>query len=180
MRQATKDNLVVLGMMTAMVIVAVVVVYMPQGRTLDDLWGQIGRRRAALESDAERTSVVPQMIQTVEKMRKRYRNFDRRLPNSTELGPFLTEISANLAEERISDDSMDTQSPTREALFHTLPIVMKFKGSYLSLASFLRRIEGMERLARVQKLRMTADETGKNHPGDLNVELQINIYFTES
>jgi hypothetical protein len=54
---------------------------------------------------------------------------------------------------------------------------MKFKMPYLSLASFLERINNMERLTCVQKL------VTESIPGDknmLSVDMQLNIYFTDT
>ena len=53
---------------------------------------------------------------------------------------------------------------------------MKFRSSYMNLAGFLDRVENMERLSRVQKLIINNDDKGD----ELDVELQMNIYFTES
>ena len=53
---------------------------------------------------------------------------------------------------------------------------MRFRGSYLSLVDLLQRIDKMERLTRVQRLKITREKQGDS----LDIELQMNIYFTES
>ena len=68
---------------------------------------------------------------------------------------------------------MQPGNPSREELFHTYPIILHFKGSYLSVAAFLARIQKMQRLARVQKLKIIPGLEDK-----LDVELQLNIYYT--
>ena len=172
----TKDNLVVLGILGVFVTLALLLVYIPQSKDLSDLETRITTRQRKLTDDSERAAVVPDLQRTVNLMKARYRGFDRRLPKRKELGGFLREISGHLvADEKLSNGEIRPGTPTRQELFHTLPIVMKFKGPYLALVALLERIDKMERLTRVQKLTATQTKTG-----DLDIELQLNIYFTES
>ena len=131
-----------------------------------------------METDDVNAKVVPQMVQQIEGLKRRYQGFERRLPRRKELGGFLHEITSVLASEKLHNQLTEPGSPKREAFFHTLPIIMRFQGSYLSLASLLKRIDGMERLTRVQKLSISRGSTDKQE--DLNIELQLNIYFKES
>ena len=110
-------------------------------------------------------------------MRSDYSNFDRRLPRQKELGGFLREISGHLADEKLSNQLFEPGKPSREELYHTLPIIMRFKGSYLSLGALLQRIEKMQRLTCVQKLKIDAPAGGRD---EMDIELKLNIYFTES
>jgi hypothetical protein len=58
---------------------------------------------------------------------------------------------------------------------------MRFKGSYLTSVDFFKRIDKMERLTRIQKLKIT-NKPSEDEQRDpiLDIELQLNIYFTES
>ena len=132
-----------------------------------------------LPMDLDETSeaaVVPRLFRQVHAMRAQYPNFQRRLPKRKELGGFLREITGQLSDDGLSNQLIEPGSPSREEFFHTLPIIMRFKGSYLSLGSFLERIGRMERLTRVQKLSITS---AGDSPDELDIELQLNIYFTE-
>jgi len=172
----TKDTWVVLGVLVVMVAATFVLVYMPQGRKLDNLRNQLTAQKESLKSDAKEASVVPSIHLQVQQMRSRYRGWNRKLPKQKELGHFLREISTELTYENLSSQVIEPGKPTREELFHTLPIIMRFNGSYLSLTSFLKRIYRMERLACVQRIKVSKAPDKK----DVDIELQLNIYFTES
>ena len=182
MSQATRDNLIAAGVLLGVVLAATVLVYLPQRGRLHDLRTEIAQEKARLLGDTERSSAVPAMLRQVQTMRKRYTNFDRRLPKRKELGGFLREISGNLAQENLANQLIEPGSPTRAKLFHTLPIVVRFQGSYLSLASFLKRLEEMERLTQVQRLSISRrSQPDRAAPAeDLHIEVLMNIYFTES
>ncbi len=176
MQPLTRDSLIVLGVVVAIVLAAVFLVYSPQNRKLESIQSEIVAESASLEADGQKAAVVPEMLKQIETMRVRYKDFDRRLPKRKELGGFLKEISENLSSESLGNQLIEPGSPTQQELFYTLPIIVRFRGPYLSLAKFLEKIDRMERLTRVQKL------TVVNDPKDqvLDVTMQLNIYFTES
>lgn len=177
MSDIMKDSCIVLGVLVGLLVIAVLVVYAPQGQKLDELRASIVTRQLGLSTDATKASIVPQMLQEVEEMKKKYKNFDQRLPQRRELGGFLREISQNMGHSGLADPLIEPGNPSREELFHTLPIIMQFKGSYLSLAEFLKRIDAMERVTRVRRINVARE---KKKSGELDIELRMNIYFTES
>ena len=170
------DSLIVLGIVAAVTVAAFVTVFLPQSREMDDLRKEIASREAALATDAAKAAVLPAILRQVRAMQARYKNFDQKLPQQKDLGEFLTEVSKNMGSVGLSNQLIEPGVAKREALFHTLPIIMRFRGSYLSLASLLQRIDGMERLTRVRRMNIKTDPKSD----DLDIELQMNIYFTES
>lgn len=176
MRRITKDTWAMLGVMAAMVLGAWVFVYRVQGRTRDDLQAKVSAKKTLLRANAERAAVLPQVAQRVEEMKALYQELNRRIPRRTELGGFLREISCELSDAQLSNQLIEPGNPTREELFHTLPIIMRFEGGYLALADLLQRIQTMQRLARVQRLRVERKKDSRN----LQIELQMNIYFTDT
>jgi Tfp pilus assembly protein PilO len=169
-------------MLVMLALAAVLGVYMPQSRKLSQIQTQIVNQKLAMDSDLQGCQVVPELARQVAEMKSLYRNLDRRLPKQKELGGFLKEISTNLLQAKLTNQTIEPGKPDAAELYHTLPIVMKFEGNYLSLANFLKRIDGMERLTRVQRMNIGLDrEAGKDKPlENVNIELQLNIYFTES
>ena len=185
----TKDSLVAMALLVVGLGAAMVVVYVPQDRTLSSLEAKIVTRKREIDKQTERAAIVPKLLRETQAMKAQYKNFDRRLPQQKELGGFLREISAHLSDEKFSNQVIEPGRPAREPLFHTLPIIMKFRSSYLGLGVFLDQVHKMERLTRVQRLTIAApaagetpETTDENTPrgakGGLDVELQLNIYFS--
>ena len=178
-RYVMKDSLIVFGILTVLAICAMVFVYVPQHGKLKEISSQVATKQAALEADAQKVSIIPQMLRHIEAMKKRYNEgWEKKLPRLKELGGFLREISQNLEEADLSGKLIESGNPKKEELFHTLPINMRFQGSFDALSGFLSRLDAMERLTRIQKLNITADT--KEAPAKLDVHLRMNIYFTDS
>ncbi len=161
----------------AFVTSAIVVVYLPQARELRSIKTMVASRRLALAESSKKAAVIPRMMREVQSLRSRYKDFDRRLPRSKELGGFLQEITAIQQDSALLDPRMETGSPMSEELFNTMPIKMRLRGRYMALTDFLKRLGNMQRLTRVQRLMITA--LGED-THELGVELLLNIYFTKT
>lgn len=183
MTEATRDNTIVVGILAAVIGTATVLVYIPQQRELNRLRTEISQEKVRMSDNARICSAVPATLRQVQTLKKRYSNFDQRLPKQIELGGFLREISGDLSQESLVNQSIEPGNPRRSKLFHTLPIVLRFRGTYLSLASFLKRLSEMERLTQVERITVSGDSGEPSKPGQpwgLNIEVLMNIYFTES
>lgn len=176
MRNIPKDTWIMLGCLLVLVLVVTLTVYLPQARQMDDVRTRAASENALLRSNEQRAGILPDVARRVQEMKTLYQELDRRIPARTELGGFLREISGHLNNEKLSSQLIEPGNPRRQELFHTLPIIMRFQGSYLSLAEFLKRIHAMQRLARVQRLTITGD----SNADVLDMELQMNIYFTDT
>lgn len=176
MRWFGRSGILLLAATLVAITLIVLLVYVPQGRVLGGLRTQIAAKVTAVEADARKAAVVPGLLRQIQDMKERYSNFDRRLPKRVELGAYLKDISVSMASQKLANPVIQPGDPTREALYNTLPITMSFRGNYLDLANFLLRLDKMERLTSVQKLKVTRE----NEQSDLTIEMSMNIYFTES
>jgi len=179
MVRITKDAVSMVGIQAALVVSAVIFFYFPQSRTLNQLRTDIATQKLAIEADAEKARAVPQMLRQIQEMKKRYNDrWDKKLPKQKELGAFLREISESLERENLAGGFIQPGNPKREELFYTLPITMRFQGRFTAFNNFLESLDRMERLARIQKVNIMADT--KQVPAMLDVQLRINIYFTDT
>jgi Tfp pilus assembly protein PilO len=177
-RQLTRDNWMALGVLTALSAAYFLLVYRHQGCVLEEVGTATTERRRQLESDTLKVACVAPMMREIEAMKQRYnKDWDRRLPKRQELAGFLKEIAGNLSQERLSNQITRPGSPSRGPLYNCLPISMQFEGSFLALAGFLRRVDGMTRLTRVEQLTIEPKKDDANQ--DLSIVLGMNIYFTE-
>jgi Tfp pilus assembly protein PilO len=172
----SRDNLIVLGILVVITVTYALVIYRAQSSALAELEARAAETRRQLSEQTVKAERMPPMIRQIELMKQRYnKDWDRRLPQRKELAEFLREIAANLAEENLANEMIRPGNPSRGPLYNCLPITMKFEGDFLSLANFLRRVDKMTRLTRIERLEI---QPGKDHR-KLPITLGMNIYFTE-
>jgi Tfp pilus assembly protein PilO len=172
MRRVANDTWIMLAVLAAIVGVFLVGIYTPQTRRMDRLQAQIAKDKHDLEASAELAAIVPSLIKKVNELRTQYSNFDVKLPREVDVGAFYREICANITREQLSMPHMKVQSPLREELYNTLPIVLQTQGSYLAVGKLLQRLDGMDRLTLVERLELNAMPRSPA----VDVTLLVNIY----
>ncbi len=173
MHKMNTDNWIAIGLLVVIVAAATVFVYWPQHRQLNEIERNVISQRLTIEANAGKAALIAKMKKRIDALKVSYEGLERRLPKSIELGEFLQEINLVLAAGKLRHQSTEPGKPKSEELFHTLPIKMKFQGSYLALADLLQSIHHMQRLTRIGKL--TIKRLPKS--GELSIEAHLNIYF---
>ena len=169
--------MIVLGILTVITITYFAVVYRIQSAAADDVSSQRIEIERHIETDSEMASRVSPMMRQIEKMKQRYNDeyWGQRLPERQELAGFLHEIASGLSQEKLTNQFIQPGSPSQTSLYNCLPITLICEGDFLSLARFLKRIDGMTRLVRVERLAINLGEDTQK----LQIEMGMNIYFTE-
>jgi Tfp pilus assembly protein PilO len=171
----------VLGISLAVMVVGFyALVYRPNSQRLDDLNMQIASKRGNLASNRTRVRILPDVLLAVNEMQTRLERFDKKLPKQPELHGFInsiTELSNNVGLR--NKWAVEPGVPIRNEVdrYAEWPISLKFEGDFNNVFAFLRRTEEMQRLTRVKGLKLRGTDAGKS--GQVQVELSMNIYFSE-
>lgn len=150
--------------------------YRPATARLADLRSQIEAKSRELKSNQVRTKVRPEVEQMVNDSRRKLARFDKQLPRHDEWGQFLNDITLLRDQAGLRDCHIIPTGARPNDLFVEFPINVKFQGDFLSVFSFLRQMEQMQRLTRVRDLTVKARQPGS---GVVDVSLSMNIYYTE-
>lgn len=150
--------------------------YRPTTGRMSELRAQIETKARELESNQVRTKVRPEVEQMVNDKRRMLARFDKQLPRHVEWGQFLNDITVLRDQAGLRDCHIIPTGAKPNDLFVEFPINVKFQGDFLSVFSFLRQMEQMQRLTRVRDLTVTAKQPGS---GIVDVSLSMNIYYTE-
>lgn len=159
-----------------MVLLFVFVGYLPAKRHLDALAGQIQSRTAEVEGKQNRARNLPLLALEVQELESRVRDYDRQFPRQADLGDFIKDITRVSQQLALRDFKYQPGAPKRGDTYFELPIQMNFQGDFLNVYSFLSEVEHLQRLTRVRRLAIRTREI-KN--GLVEVEIGLNIYFSE-
>ncbi len=109
-------------------------------------------------------------------LRRRLARFDKQLPRQVEWGPFLNDITLLRDQTGLRECHILPTGAKPNDTFVEYPVHVKFEGDFLSVFSFLRQLEQMQRLTRVRDLTVKTRAPGS---GVVDVTLSMNIYYTE-
>lgn len=172
----SRDNLAFLGIVVVITTTYFLVVFRAQRRREAEIRAQVRERQKQIRCDALTVSRIAPMVREMQALKRRFcGDWHRRLPRRKELAGFLREICSYLAEENLCNQTIRPGTPSRGSLYNRLPITLDFEGNFPGLMGFLRRIDSMTRLTRVEQLEIRPG----TQPGRLSIRLGMNIYFTE-
>jgi len=154
-----------------------VLFYRPSSQKLTDLQMQIDSKRRDLNSNRTRVQILPDVMLAVNEMQTRLERFDKKLPRQPDLSTFINDVTAASHQAALRNVAVNPGVPSRYEGYAEWPIALKFEGDFSSVFAFLRRAEEMQRLTRVKGMKVQSSSAGK--PGQVQVELSMNIYFSE-
>ncbi|HEY8667329.1 MAG TPA: type 4a pilus biogenesis protein PilO [Tepidisphaeraceae bacterium] len=150
--------------------------YRPQTQKLDGLRTECVAREQELRSNQGNMQKLPVVAMELESLRSRLENA-KKMPKQPDLGQFIrdvTQIGKQVGLDR--KWSYQPGMPRKLELYSELPIQLHFEGDFMSVFSFLRATEGMQRLTRVRNVSI---KTIDSKLGQVEVQLAVNIYYTE-
>ena len=130
MGKLTRESWIIMALAVAIVAAAVAFVYRPQGQKLEELRTKIASVETSLQADSQKAAVVPELLRQIEAMKRRYKDFDRKLPKTKELGGFLAEITNNLAEENLAEPTIEPRRINKQKAEESLSIEMQLNIYY--------------------------------------------------
>ena len=145
----------------------------PVVRGIDAAKADIRQDQAEIDARSARGRELQNLKNQVALIELVTRDFDRLVPPSQDLGPFLTQLYEQLGAAGMRDISVRNLAPIPLGRSQKLPIEVRGKGTYAQFHGFLTRLENLPRLSSVGKLSVDADT---DMAGTVEVQLTLFIY----
>ncbi len=168
------------GLLAALIVIAValyVVGIRPPAQRLAAIEARAAAQQRALQANAERIATIPAVEQEIDHLRQSVERFDQKLPRQRDLAQFIgniTEMGHHASIQKLN--WRPEVKPRRTDEFAELPVHFTFEGNFPGVFNFLRQAEDMQRLMRIRKLDVRSTDGAE---GQVDVQLTMNIYFTE-
>jgi Tfp pilus assembly protein PilO len=149
--------------------------YRPANDRLETMQLRIESRQRELDQNRNRTRDLRYLESEVQQLEAQLRH-GRQFPRQPEIGEFIRDITQISQAMALRGWRYQHGLPRRATGYYEMPIEMHFEGDGLNVVSFLRQLEDLQRLTRVQKLTMRGKDTTA---GTVEVALTMSIYFAE-
>ena len=150
--------------------------YRPVVNRLDTLKLQIHSKQRELSENQNRARNLPILAFEVQQLESQVQLYDRQFPRQPELGQFIKDITQVSQQLALADWKYNPNLPKKTDTYFEMPIGMQFRGDFLNAASFIRQVESLPRLTRVRKFHL---KTRDWKSGAVEVDMAMNIYFSE-
>jgi Tfp pilus assembly protein PilO len=142
--------------------------------TLDAEIGNLRQRIAETDSQVRTLKALQSQSQLIQ---HEVRNYDRLVPASQDLGPFLEQLSRELDNAGLKDSTKQVLPATVLGKCQQLPIEIRGTGTFAQFRQFLLRLEELPRMSSVSKL--TIETADPAMTGKVAVDLTLVIYNTK-
>ncbi len=152
-------------------------VHLPQKRHLKRLEQDYRQQQEKLVKAKEEYSHLGELNKKVTLLRNVVNRLYKRMPAKGEFGSSLEKIVAGLNASKLVTEEISPQSPKSEEKFSEMPININFKGNFENICTFLAGLENLDRLIRIENLRLEGD-TGSTPV--IKARMVLNVYCSRS
>lgn len=125
-----------------------------------DLQNRIADGRTAMLSAKGQVDEMPRLQAELDAIRRQMSQANRvLLPANDGLGPLLRNLSNQIAQEQLVDQSIRTLDAVQSDNYTALPIEVAFRGRSLSALRFVRHVEQMDQLVQLTELSLVRERT---------------------
>ena len=165
-------------LLLAMPVAAYWFMFTPAEAEMRDLRHRTADKEQQLQDLHAKMERTKDMVGEVEKLRKAVAFFESKLPEEKEMANVLREVSQIAQKNNLNTKSFRALKVIQGPSYSEQPIKMNFSGPMKDgFYKFLCDIEHLQRLTRINAMKIDADE---KVPGNVNVEMVLTIYFDAS
>lgn len=148
--------------------------YLPAHRRLQSLH-ELQRQNARLVETAQsQQQALPGLRRTLEATEEAVAHYDQSIPVGRSLVSFQRQITDMMTENALTDQVIVPQSEVQADELVCIPVRMNCKGSLEGVFGFCRALRTMDRLVRIENLRLKNDT---NYTGQISLEAETVIFY---
>jgi len=148
----------------------------PRQRERTALRAQVEKHAAQLAADRQRADALPVVREQVAKLRREAADSNKIVPQTSELADLLRRLTSQLDTQNMQEQEIQTEAIVSGAEFNVIPLTLRFAGSYEGVFGFVRGVESMSRLTRINVLEIVGVPTKPQEP--VTVRMDITTFST--
>lgn len=151
--------------------------YMPSRKNMKELRGELADQKSVIEQASGRKKQVPAVRQRLGELQKQLASYQLNIPSRRELGEFLHNVANLMSQQKLRDQHIEPGDEISAGDLRCIPVRMRCKGKLSQVFAFYRQLEKLDRLVRIQQVRLVND---RDFGGLVNMETKAVIYYRKS
>ena len=157
-----KDQLVVVGILVSIVALFLLAFYLPNAACVQDMKDQLKQGRDKMRQDQQTARTLQRLATEVGELQTMVKAMDTQLPADPQLDQFLNSLTVRMEAESLELLGIKPEPMQKGKELDELSIQVGFEGSFSGTFRFLRRLESMPRVARVDHLQLVTPEGSRS------------------
>jgi len=129
--------------------------------------------KIAITKTMVESSKLPELKHELETLRSKVGDYDARIPQQTGLGVFLQRIARLMNENELTEQLIEPGREVEADGLVRVPVGMQCKGSLEHIFSFFDSLQSLDRLVRIEKVKLAND---KDFKGQVSMKVETVIY----
>lgn len=142
------------------------------------------RMKAARQTKAAQTLTIakgtadskqlPLLKEQLLELQRELQNYEENIPERSNIGVFLQRIAGLMNEHNLKEQVIEPRKEIKAEKLNCIPVNMKCKGRLTQIFEFYRRLQGMDRLIRIEQVKLFNDS---DFNGEVGMEAKAVIYY---
>jgi type IV pilus assembly protein PilO len=117
---------------------------------------------------------LSQLNEQFSKLQHEIEKYEAQIPNSSDIGIFLHKIADLMNKHNLSEQMIEPYKEIEAENLNCIPVKMQCKGKLFQIYEFFRELQGLDRLVRIEKVKLSNDNDFK---GQIGMEARAIIYY---
>ncbi len=117
---------------------------------------------------------IPLLKEQLLELQRELENYEANIPERSDIGVFLQKIAGLMNEHNLRGQVIEPRKEIKAEKLNCIPVNMKCKGRLTQIFKFYRRLQGMDRLIRIEQVKLFNDS---DFSGEVGMEAKAVIYY---
>ena len=108
------------------------------------------------------------------KLQRELEKYEANIPGQSDIGVFLHRIADLMNEHNLSEQVIEPHKEVKGEKLNCIPVNMQCKGKLDQIFEFYRRLQGLDRLVRIEQVKLSNDS---DFSGEVVMEAKAVIYY---
>lgn len=146
-------------------------VYLPNRLEQNQLSDQIALAEQQANTNEKSANGLRDLRTAVVDMRKTLEVSSKLIPESNELATFLRTVDHEIDRGNMIEAEKLTERIVEGRDYNVIPLTLRFRGDYNGVFQLVKKLEGADRLIRINRFEVKGNPTKPEEPVDVRVEL---------
>jgi len=148
--------------------------YLPLRARVDSVKQRKTAELIALNKSRSENTQLPELQALVSELRESIGDYETRIPRQSDIGVFLRKIAELMKEHNLREQVVEPGAQIESEKLTCIPVSMRCNGELTELFAFFRKLQGLDRLVRIEQVKLTNDA---DFGGEVRMETKAVIYY---
>ena len=169
-----KQQVTICVIAAAIICVFVLFWYLPLRRKTNAIKQAKTEQAISIAKGTADARQLPLLEEQLLKLEARLGDYEANIPEQRAHGVFLHRIADLMKEHDLSDQVITPGKEIEADKFNCIPITMQCKGELAQISEFYRRLQTLDRLVRIEKVKLSNDNS---YSGQVSMETEAVVYY---